>query len=149
MKRNKLFECNGSKCKLKQIPSTYTEEELSPFVKLDTSHGNGVAHIGECNAIIADPDYIDLLMGNYEFSSAVVVVLSLIQGVSKWTTKSKFKRDEVPQAAFGLHAGSSLKKVIWYQNKTFKTNGGPMGIFDSYIIYGEKIYAIQCFGFVY
>ena len=49
-------------------------------------------------------------MGNYEFSSAVVVVLSLIQGVSKWTTKSKFKRDEVPQAAFGLHAGSSLKK---------------------------------------
>ena len=78
MKRNKLFECNGSKCKLKQIPSTYTEEELSPFVKLDTSHGNGVAHIGECNAIIADPDYIDLLMGNYEFSSAVVVVVSLI-----------------------------------------------------------------------
>ena len=78
MKRNKLFECNGSKCKLKQIPSTYTEEELSPFVKLNTAHGNGVAHIGECNAIIADPDYIDLLMENYEFSSAVVVVVSLI-----------------------------------------------------------------------
>ena len=109
MKRKKLFECNSDKCNLKQIPSTYTEEELSPFVKLNTAHGNGVAHIGESNAIIVDPDYIDLLMGNYEFSSAVVVVVSLIQGVSKWTTNSKFKRDEVPQAAFRLHAGSSLK----------------------------------------
>ena len=75
---------------LKNSPSTYTEEELSPFVKVDTVHGNGVAHIGECNSIIVDPDYIDLLKGNYEFDSEVVVVLSLIQEVSNRTTKSNF-----------------------------------------------------------
>ena len=90
MKRKKLFECNSRKCYLKQIPSTFTEEDLSPLVKLNTAHGDGVAHIGECNSIIVDPDYIDLLKGNYEFDSEVVVVLSLIQEVSNRTTKSNF-----------------------------------------------------------
>ena len=59
MKRQKPFECNKVRC-LKNIPSTYTEEELSPFVQLNTVYGNRVAHIEECNSIIADPDYIDL-----------------------------------------------------------------------------------------
>ena len=38
-----------------------------------------------------------------------------------------------------MHAGSSLKKIIWYQNKAKKSNSGTTGILDNYKIYGESI----------
>ena len=61
------------------------------------------------------------------------MVLSLVQGVAKWTKESVFKRDHVPQTVFGM------KKMIWCQNKTFRTNGGITRICDCYKIDSGKI----------